>query len=108
MLASARLVTVISLAGMRISEDLVTNRYWCNCEAPGMFLAEGNPTTEKAKFHRIAADRRTRVFNFRALHETKHHQALNLRVRRIYCSDNAFLAAFKGCECVAVDSHDCL
>jgi hypothetical protein len=108
MLASARLVTVISLAGMRISEDLVTNRYWCNFEAPGMFLAKGNSTTKKAEFHRIAADRRTRVFDLRTLDETKYHQALDLRVRSIYCPNNALLAALEGCKCVAVDRHDCL
>jgi hypothetical protein len=91
---------------MRISEDLVTNRYWCDFEAPGMFLAQRNAATKKAKFDRVSANSRTRMFDLCSLDQTKHHQALDLGVRGIDRPNDAPLAASESRECVAVDSHD--
>ena len=61
-----------------------------------MGLAQRNAATEKAKFHRVATNRRTGVFDLGTLHQAEHHQALNLWIRGIYCPDNASLAAFQG------------
>jgi hypothetical protein len=64
MLASMRFATVISLAGTRISVELVTSPYRRNFEMAGMLLAQGDAATEEAKLHRVATDRRARVLNF--------------------------------------------
>ena len=106
MLTSVRFATVISLTGTRVSVDLVTSRYGCNVKVLSMLLAQRDTATEKPEFHRIATDRGTCVLDFGALHEPKHHQALDLRVRGIDCLDNAFLAAFQGGQCAAISCHN--
>jgi len=108
MLASVRLATLISLAGMRISERLVTSRYRRNFEVLCMFLSQRNTAAKKPELHRIPTDRGAGVLHFGAFDQAKYHQALHLRIDGIDKMDDALLAALKCRECVAVYFHNCL
>jgi hypothetical protein len=103
-----RFATVILLAGILVSEVLVTSRYRHNVEIAGMFLAQRDATTEEAKFHWIATDCRARVLDFRTLDEAENHKPLYLGVRGVNGPDNALLTAFQGCQCIAVNRHNFL
>src|SRR5210317_1184628 len=81
MLASARRLTGIWLAGTRISLVLVTaRRYRGHGELPGLLLAKRDTATEQPELHGIAAKRGARQLDDRALDETERHEALDLRV----------------------------
>jgi hypothetical protein len=105
MLASERLATVISLAGMRVSAGLVTSRYGCHLEETGVLLAQRNAVAKEAEFYRVTPDCRARVLDLGALDEPQHHEALNLRIGRVDCLDDTFFAPSQGSECAAVDCH---
>ena len=105
MLASLRFATVMSLTGTRVSEGLVTSHYRCNFEKTGMLLSQRNAVAEEPEFNRVSTDCRTRMLDLGSFNETEDHEALNLWVRRVNSLDDAFLAAFKGCERVTVDCH---
>lgn len=74
-------------------------------EVPCVFLAQGNTTAEQAKFHGVAADCRTLVFNFGTFDQAQHHESLNLRIHGVNEIDDALLTAFQGSEGVTVDCH---
>ena len=74
-------------------------------EVPRVFLAQGNTTSKQAKFHRIAADRRTLVLNLGTLDQTQHHEPLNLRIHCVNEFYDALLTAFQGRQGVTVDCH---
>ncbi len=74
-------------------------------EVPCVFLAQGNTTSKQAKFHRIAADCRTLVFDLGTFYETQHHEPLYLRIHRINEIDDALLTAFQGRQGITVDCH---
>jgi hypothetical protein len=108
MLASLRLATGISLAGIRISERLVTSRYRCNLEVLCVFLPQRDSAAKQPKLHGISTYRRTCVLNFSAFDEPEHHQALHLWIDRVDKLDDALLASFQRRERFAVDSHNFL
>src|SRR5210317_623954 len=77
MLASARRLTGIWLAGTRISLLLVTaRRYRRHGELPGLLLAKRDTSTEQPEFHGITTERGARQFHDHPFHETERHQAL--------------------------------
>jgi hypothetical protein len=60
-----------------------------------MLLAQRDSATEETKFHWVATDSGACMLDFGALHQAKHHEALNLWVRGINRPDDAFLATFQ-------------
>ena len=105
MLASMRFATVISLAGIRISDDLVTSHYWRDAEVPRMLLAQRDAAAKQLELHGVAPDRRTGVFDLRTLDEAQHHEALYLGIRGVNRLDDSFLTAFQASQCATVACH---
>jgi len=73
---------------------------------PGVLLAQGYAVAEQAELYGVSTDRRARMLDFGALDEAQNHESLHLRIGRIHSLDDAFLAAFQGCERVTVESHE--
>jgi hypothetical protein len=72
---------------------------------PGLLLTERNAAAEQPEFHRIAAKRRTREFDFGALHQPKRHQTLNLRITWVHGRYDGLLAASKRRESFVIIVH---
>jgi len=105
MLATGCRLTEMSDSGIRVSVALVTRLLRRDGKAACLLLAERDATTEQAEFHRVTAQRTAGQFDLGALDEPQHHQALDLRVADIDCSNDPFLAPFHGCECFTVTVH---
>lgn len=73
-----------------------------------VFLSQRNTAAKQPKLHGISTNRRTRVLDLGTLDQPENHQALHLRIVGIDRVDDALLASFQRCECVAVDFHNFL
>ena len=93
MLAFGCRLTGMSCRRIRVSLRLVTRLERRDGKVPGLFLAKRNARPEETEFHRVTTDSRTGEFDFSALNEPQHHQALNLRIRWVNRCYDAFLAA---------------